>query len=54
MTAMDQVAPDIFKALTVPSDKMVRRSAAEHEDLKPYRKSEKKTFLLEVINKYII
>ena len=36
------LAPDLFKALVILSDTTARRFAVEREDLKPYRKSEKK------------
>ena len=39
--------------VTIWSDKMVRRSAAEQEDLKSCWKSEKNIFLLEVINRHV-
>ena len=47
------VAPDFLKTCTIQSDTAVRWSAVDTEDLKPYSKSEKATFL-EVINKTII
>ena len=47
------VAPDLLKACTIQSDTTVRLSAIDPEDLKPYSKSEKATFL-GAINKTII
>ena len=41
-SAIAQVAPDLLKALAILSDKTVRRSAVDQEDLKSYWKSEKK------------
>ena len=41
-SATAQVAPDMLKALVILSDKTVRRSAVDREDLKPYWKSEKR------------
>ena len=39
--ATAQVAPDLLKPLAIVSDTIVRRSAVDREDLKPYWKSEK-------------
>ena len=36
-------SPDLIKALGILSDTTVRRSAVNREDLKPYRKSEKRS-----------
>ena len=41
-TATARVAPDLLKTLAILSDTTVRRSAVDREDLKPYRKSEKR------------
>ena len=41
-SATAQVAPDLLKALAILSDTIVRRSAVDREDLKPYWKSEKR------------
>ena len=41
-SATARVAPDLLKALASLSDITVRRSAVDQEDLKPYRKSEKR------------
>ena len=40
-SATAQIALGLLKALVILSDKTVRRSAADREDLKPYWKSEK-------------
>ena len=40
-SATAQVASDLLKALTILSDRIVRRSAVDQEDLRPYWKSEK-------------
>ena len=40
-SATAQVAPDLLKDLAIMSDKTVRRSAVDQQDLKPYWKSEK-------------
>ena len=53
LIAATLVAPDLLKACTIQSDTTVRLSAIDPEDLKPYSKSEKATFL-ETINKTII
>ena len=53
-SATAQVAPDLLKALAILSDRAVRRSAVDQEDLKPFSKSEKKASFLKVINKPII
>ena len=47
-------APYLLKTLAIVSDTTVRRSAVDQEDLKAYRKSEKKPALLQVINNLII
>ena len=52
-SATAQVAQYLSRALAILSDTTVRRSAVDCEDLKPYVKSEKATFL-EVINKPMI
>ena len=41
--ATARVAPDLFYALVIISDTIVRRSAVDQEDLKPYQKSEKRS-----------
>ena len=41
-SATARVAPDLLKALAILSDTIVRRSAVDWEDLKPYSKSEKR------------
>ena len=41
-SATARVASDLLKALAIPSDTTVRRSAVDGEDLKPYWKSEKR------------
>ena len=41
-SATARVAPDLLKAPAILSDTTVRRSAVDGEDLKPYRKSEKR------------
>ena len=47
LNATARVATDLLKALAIPSDTAVARSAVDREDLKPYWKSEKKvTFLV--------
>ena len=38
-----RVAPDMLKDLAILSNTTVRRSAVDQEDLKPYRKSEKRS-----------
>ena len=44
-SATGRVAPDLLKTLAILSDRTtVRRSAIDREDLKPYWKSEKKTY----------
>ena len=40
-SATARVAPDLLKALAIPSDTTVRRSTVDREDLKPYWKSTK-------------
>ena len=45
------VTPDLLKSLPILSDTIGRRFVVE---MKPYWKSEKKTTVLEVINKFII
>ena len=40
-SATVQVAPDLLKTLAILSDTTIRRSAVDHEDLKPYLKWEK-------------
>ena len=37
-TATDQLAPELLQTLTILSDIIVRRSAVDQEDLKPYWK----------------
>ena len=37
--ATARVAPDLLKALAILSDTIVRRSAVDREDLKPYWKA---------------
>ena len=37
-SATVQVAPDLLKTLAILSDTTTRRSAVDHEDLKPYLK----------------
>ena len=37
-----QQAKDLLNALVILSDKTVRRTAVDHEDLKPYQKLEKR------------
>ena len=44
-SAIARVAPDLLKALAIPSDTTVRRSTVDKEDLKPYWKSKKAIFL---------
>ena len=41
--ATTRVAPDLLKALLIPSDTVVRRSAVDQEDLKPYWESNKRS-----------
>ena len=41
-SATARVALDLLKALAILSDTIVRRSAVDREDLKPYWKLEKK------------
>ena len=41
-SATVQVAPDLLKALAILSGTIVRRSAVDWDDLKPYWKPEKK------------
>ena len=48
------MAPDLLKTLVILSDATVKRSAVDREDLKPYRKSEKKTMFVLMINNPII
>ena len=36
LCAIARVAPDILKALAIPSDTTVRGSAVDQDDLKPY------------------
>ena len=40
-SAIAWVAPDLLKALAILSDRILRRSTADREDLKPSWKSEK-------------
>ena len=40
-SATARAAPDLLKALVIPSDTTVRRSAVDQEDLNPYWKSKK-------------
>ena len=42
-SATARVAPGLLKALAVVSDTTVRRSGVDRENLKPYRKSEKRS-----------
>ena len=42
ISATARVVPDLIKALVILSDTTVRRSAVDWEELKPYRKSEKR------------
>ena len=49
-----RVVPDISKTLVILSDTIVRRSAVDWEDLKPYFKLEKKSTFFVAINKPII
>ena len=39
-----QEAPDLVKALAILSDTTVKRSTVDNEDLKPYLKSEKRSY----------
>ena len=41
-SATAQVVPELLKALAILSDTIVRRSAVDREDLKPYWKSKKR------------
>ena len=45
-SATAPVVPDLLKALAILSDKTLRRSTVDQEDLKPYWKSEKGHILL--------
>ena len=42
LSATARVATDLLKAAAILSDKTVKRLAVDREDLKPYRKSEKR------------
>ena len=44
-SATARVSPDLLKTLGILSDTTVRRSAVDQEDLKPYWKFKKATFL---------
>ena len=48
------VAPDLLKTLEILSDKTIRRSAVDQEDLKSHWESEKNTKFLKMINRPII
>ena len=52
-SATTRVAPDLLKVLAILLDTTVRRSAVDQKDQKPYRKSEKKTFLSVISNAII-
>ena len=54
LRAAAQVAPDLLKALAILSDTTVKRSAIDREDLKPYKKSEKKAAFIDVNIKPVI
>ena len=46
LDATARIAPDLLKALAIPSDTTVRKSAVGREDLKPYLKSQKRPYFL--------